>query len=133
MPRMLREAGISVERHDDHYGESTDDEVWIPGVVARGWIILSHNKNIRYTSDQTDLIMNGGGRMFALIMRNLNHAVLAQNFINSIHKVRQYLDGASDPFITKLKRPEQHKFERGKPGIIEDYLRYEDWLRAKEG
>ena len=31
-PRILREAGLTVERHDDHFDENTTDEVWLQEV-----------------------------------------------------------------------------------------------------
>ena len=45
--RRLREAGATVELHDDHFEETTKDSVWTPDVTARGWVILTKDKNIR--------------------------------------------------------------------------------------
>ncbi len=35
--KILREAGIQVERHDDHFEQNTPDEVWLPAVAKQGW------------------------------------------------------------------------------------------------
>jgi hypothetical protein len=37
---MLREAGVPVELHDDHFRQDARDEEWIPVVGARGWVVL---------------------------------------------------------------------------------------------
>jgi predicted nuclease of predicted toxin-antitoxin system len=41
----LREAGRRAEWSRDHFPEGTDDEVWIPKVAERGWVILSKDEN----------------------------------------------------------------------------------------
>ena len=47
-PRILREADLTVERHDDHFRSDTPDEEWLTEVGRRGWIAITHDKRIRY-------------------------------------------------------------------------------------
>lgn len=47
-PAILREAGILVERHADHFDQNEKDEVWLAEVGRRGWVALTHNLRIRY-------------------------------------------------------------------------------------
>lgn len=47
-PARLREAGLQVERHADHFQPATPDEVWLPEVGRRGWVVLTHDERIRY-------------------------------------------------------------------------------------
>lgn len=41
LPGALERAGFVVERHDLHFEPDTPDEVWIPQVAQRGWVIVS--------------------------------------------------------------------------------------------
>ncbi len=56
-PEILREAGLTVHRHGDHFEPETPDEVWLAAVGAHGWIALTHNRRIRYTPNERDAVM----------------------------------------------------------------------------
>lgn len=42
----LRSHGYRVELHDANFRQDTDDTVWIRQVAARGWIVLTCDRNI---------------------------------------------------------------------------------------
>ena len=46
-PDILQDAGLTVERHADHFVHNAPDEEWLAKVSARGWIALTHNQRIR--------------------------------------------------------------------------------------
>lgn len=50
-PTLLRDAGISVEQHDDHFPPLTPDVEWLRVIGERGWIALSYNRDIRYNPE----------------------------------------------------------------------------------
>ncbi len=41
---ILRTVGFDVHLHKDYFKDDEDDNVWIPDVRARGWVILSSGK-----------------------------------------------------------------------------------------
>lgn len=41
VPGLLEEAGLAVERHDDHFPPSTPDPEWLREVGTRRWIALT--------------------------------------------------------------------------------------------
>ena len=47
-PSILRDAGLSVERHADHFAPACPDDVWLGEVARRAWIALTHDTRIRY-------------------------------------------------------------------------------------
>ena len=55
-PRVLRDAGLTVERHDDHFDQNTTDDVWLREVGGRGWIAISRNFRIRYQPNERDAV-----------------------------------------------------------------------------
>jgi hypothetical protein len=40
---ILKTAGLTVERHGDHFAADTPDEAWLAEVGKRGWIALTHD------------------------------------------------------------------------------------------
>lgn len=117
IPTILREAGINVERHDDHFSESTPDEEWLPIVGSRGWIALTHNSRIRYTPLQVETLMRARVRCFVLV-GHAPHSELASNFVACLPKVLRFLGKHADPFLAKVYRS---------PRRVEMWLSYNDW------
>ncbi len=62
VPNALNAAGVRVERHDTHFEPSTPDTEWLREVGRRGWIALSHNRDIRYNTAERDMVMRAGLR-----------------------------------------------------------------------
>ncbi len=60
-PRILREAGLTVEAHRDHFAPNARDEEWLPQVARREWIILSSDQNMLRVPLERDAIMRSGG------------------------------------------------------------------------
>jgi hypothetical protein len=126
IPNALRTAGYTVERHDDHFGARTRDEIWLPDVAQRGWIALSHNKRIRHVKEQRDAAMRGGLALFFLIGKH--HQDLERNLIATVPRIIGFCERNKPPFIAKVFGPPA-KFPVGsRPGIVEMALTKEQWL-----
>jgi uncharacterized protein with PIN domain len=44
----LRQSGVNVEIHDDHFPQDAPDEHWIAEVGEKGWVVLTKDDRIRY-------------------------------------------------------------------------------------
>src|SRR5215470_10679958 len=53
----LTAAQVRFERHDAHFQEGAGDEEWLAKAGRLGWIVLTHNKRIRWNSGQTERLM----------------------------------------------------------------------------
>ena len=51
-PGILRSAGLTVERHLDHFAPDEADEAWLKVIGERGWIALTHDARIRYKPNE---------------------------------------------------------------------------------
>lgn len=40
-PSPLREPGLRVEVHDDHFADAAPDGEWLPAVGERGWVVIA--------------------------------------------------------------------------------------------
>jgi hypothetical protein len=47
-PEVLKQAGLTVERHRDHFKDDAADEEWLAEVGRRNWVAITHNSRIRY-------------------------------------------------------------------------------------
>ncbi|HVT42934.1 MAG TPA: hypothetical protein VMT00_00940 [Thermoanaerobaculia bacterium] len=56
-PDILAAAGLSVERHRDHFGPTCSDEEWLEAIGQRGWIAVTHDKRIRYKPNELAAIV----------------------------------------------------------------------------
>lgn len=130
VPRILRGAGLQVERHDDHFGPTTVDEEWLAKVGHRGWVALTHDKRIRYISRQTEALMDARVRAFLLI-GHVPHQALAENFVATLSRINIFLQRHDGPFIAKVYRPSGDRAVVGAAGRVQMWLTYEDWLEGR--
>ena len=60
VPDAIRNAGLTVELMDDHFDQKARDEVWIPDVASRGWVIVTKDYRIlRRPMEQAALMRSG--------------------------------------------------------------------------
>lgn len=119
-PSILRGAGISVERHVDHFEPAAPDEVWLRGVAGRGWFALSADKGILRKPPERDAVIRHGVGLFVLVGGDSTAAMLARNFVNTFAKIELFISQNQRPFIAKVYRPSPKSLvETGRPGTVE--------------
>ena len=131
-PQILSDAGIRVEKHDDHFPDNnTPDDLWLPVVGRNKWFAISKDKRIRYRQNELDAVMRAGVGLF-LIIGHARQSVLADNFVACIHKINRFVKKQSPPFIAKVYQPPPEQKRRGsrKTGRVELWLSYQDWLNS---
>lgn len=122
LPQILRDAGLTVERHADHFRHDTPDAEWLQEVGRRGWYVLTHNRRIRYTPNELEAVMTHGVGMFVLVGQ-ATHAELAANVVRTANKVDRFIRRHDRPFIAKIYRPSAPLPGREpKPGRVELWL-----------
>jgi hypothetical protein len=133
VPALLREAGISVERHDDHFSATTTDEEWLSEIGRRGWFALTHNRRIRYQPNERDAVMGAGVGLFVLVGK-VPHQELGENFIATVGRVEDFITRNSPPFIAKIYRPPHPMTRKGRrrPGRVVLWLSYEWWRQSRQ-
>jgi hypothetical protein len=122
-PALLRNAGISVERHSDYFADDAKDEDWIAEVGKRRWVVVTHDKRIRYKPNELAAVRGAGVAMF-VVSGKVPHSVLAQNFINTIDRIEAFLLKHKRPFIAKIYLPPsaERSARQGKQGRVERWI-----------
>ena len=95
----LRHAGVEVEVHDDHFPPDARDDVWLPPVGARGWIVLTRDKRIRYRSQERTALLQARVRAFVLSGGNLSAPAMAEAFVKALPAMRRFVARYEAPFI----------------------------------
>jgi hypothetical protein len=119
-PEILKSAGLAIERHADHFTHDTPDEVWLEAIGKRGWIVLTHDRRIRYKPNERDAVMRNGVALLVIVGK-APFPDLARAFVNSLPVVETFLARRRRPFIAKLYRPASAETARRStaPGRVE--------------
>jgi len=103
-PEILRTAGLTVERHLDHFAHDCSDEIWLEQVGQRGWIAISHDGRIRYKPNELAAVMQHRVALLVMI-GHAPYAQLAEAFVATQKRINDFLEQHSAPFIAKVYRP----------------------------
>lgn len=134
-PQVLREAGLNIEKHSDHFDQATPDDLWLPEVARRGWFPITRNFRIRYQPNERDAVMRSGAGLFIVIGPERTHRELAENFVTVINKIDRFLNANRPPFIAKIYRPASELTRRGsrKSGRVELWYSFNEWRERVSG
>lgn len=124
-PNLLLQAGLTVEKHADHFADIAKDEEWLTEVGRRGWYAITHDQRIRYKPNEKAAVMQAGVGLLVLI-GTVPFAELARNFIVTLPKIEQFIEQNARPFIARVYRPTEkvRMINPSHPGQIELWV---DW------
>jgi PIN like domain len=119
-PETLRLAGLTVERHDDHFKNDTPDDEWLEAVGKRGWIALSHDQRIRYKPNERDAVIRHRVALLVIVGK-APFPDLARAFVATLPRIEPFLSRHKPPFIAKVFQPTPAEMvqRRAAPGRIE--------------
>ncbi|HEV7587935.1 MAG TPA: hypothetical protein VGO40_07360 [Longimicrobium sp.] len=131
-PRLLREAGLTVHMHIEHFEADADDVVWAPAIAERGWVGISRDRRITRTALEYDALMFAGGRLFVMTGGGMKTDLLAKNFINTLPKILDTVATTGAPYIAMVYRPSPiESILRGTPGAVKVVLTRDEWNRRR--
>lgn len=103
-PEILRSAGLSVERHADHFPHDCADETWLRDVGRRRWVAVTHDGRIRYKPNELAAVMEHRVALLVMI-GHAPHPQLAQAFVATSERILTFLERHEPPYIAKVYRP----------------------------
>jgi len=110
-PGILRDAGLSVERHTDHFAHDCEDNGWLREVAARDWVALTHDARIRYKPNELAAIVQHKVTLLVVVGK-APYAELARNFVNTLPHVLTFFTAHRPPVIGKVYRPAPGELNR---------------------
>jgi predicted nuclease of predicted toxin-antitoxin system len=101
---LLRDAGVSVEIHDDHFPPDAPDAIWLREAGRRSWIVVTNDRRIRYRPIELAALRASKVRVFAFTQGNLTGPEMADVFLRALPKIRRTLRKIRGPFIASISR-----------------------------
>lgn len=104
LAKLLRDAGISVEIHDDHLEPAAPDEDWIELVAIKGWVALTRDKNIRYRAAEKEAVRYHSAKVIVIRAKNSTARDQAEILIKHRSKIALAIGKHKAPFILGIDR-----------------------------
>ena len=120
----LREAGITIEIHDDHFPQSAQDEDWLPEVGRRGWVVLTKDARIGKRLPERLAVASANIRMFVLASQNLSGQDMIDSFQEAFPKMQQFARDRLSPFIAKVYKNGDVKEWMPREELLEELQRH---------
>jgi hypothetical protein len=111
-PAVLSAAGVTVERHEDHFADNASDEEWLEAIGERGWVAVTHNLRIRYMPNELDAVIRHRVSL-SVVIGKAPLPELAASFVETLPRIEAFLSRQTPPFIAKVYRPSPSEAERG--------------------
>lgn len=103
-PAILKDAGLKVERHADHFAPNAADEEWLRFVGERRWLALTHDGRIRYKPNELAAVVRHRVALF-VVVGDAPYPELARSFVKNATRVESFAAARTPPYIAKVYRP----------------------------
>jgi predicted nuclease of predicted toxin-antitoxin system len=116
----LREAGLTVEIHEDHFPPDAADVDWLPEVGQLGWVVLTKDANIARRTLEKIAVARSNVRLFTLTSQNLASADMIAILVKAIGPMQNFVRNYPAPFIAKIHRDSRLEMWRDRETLLEE-------------
>ena len=100
----LRQSGVQVEVHDDHFPQNALDEDWISEVGKKGWVVLTKDDRIRYRPAALAVYRRNRVRVFVFGSGEMKAQDMADAFVTALPKIYRLALERRGPFFARISR-----------------------------
>jgi PIN like domain len=100
----LKELGLNVERHDDHFSETTIDVDWLAKCGENDWVVISGDKKIKRNSIEKTALLNTGLAAFFFTSNELTEEKRIEIISKGLKRIANILSTHQKPFIARLDK-----------------------------
>jgi len=100
----LRQSGVKVEIHDQHFPQNALDEDWLTEVGRRGWIVLTKDDRIRYRPAELEAYRRNKVRVFIFGSGEMKAQEMADAFVRALPKISRLVRNKPAPFFARISR-----------------------------
>jgi hypothetical protein len=98
----LKNLGLNVERHDDHFNEKTSDVEWLTFCGERNWIVVSSDLNIKKNLLEKHALLASKVASFFFTSAKLTSQQQIQIFAKALRRITNYALHQKRPFIARI-------------------------------
>jgi hypothetical protein len=95
----LRKAGASIEIHDIHFPQKTDDDVWLKFIGRKGWVGLTRDQRIRYNPRAKAAIKENKVILVTLVGKTGSGEQWAERFVKALKEIEEVAARATPPAL----------------------------------
>jgi len=110
----LRGAGAEVVYLEDEHSDDASDETWLEDVGAKGYVVLTKDKQIRLNLTERDALVRANVRAFFLTSGNLTGAEMAEILTTQLSAMTRLARSSPPPFLATVTRSEVRLLEQKK-------------------
>lgn len=100
--KSLREMGVTVEAHDDHFPMDAQDQDWLPKVASWGWIVLTRDKMIGRRNLERLAVATSQASLFVLVIKEAHINKIIEAFTKALPEMIIFVEKNDSPFIAKV-------------------------------
>jgi arsenate reductase-like glutaredoxin family protein len=116
----LREAGVTVEIHDDHFPPDAADVDWLPQVGGWGWVVLTKDANISRRTLEKMAVTRSNVQLFILTAQQLASNDMIAILIKAIVPMQNFVHKHPAPFIAKIHRDSRLEMWRDREALLKE-------------
>jgi PIN like domain len=116
----LRQSGITVEIHDDHFAPNTADVDWLPQVGECGWVVLTKDGNIARRTLEKIAVTRANVKLFILANEQLASNEMIKILIKAIVPMQNFVQKYPAPFIAKIYRDSRLEMWRDREALLKE-------------
>jgi predicted nuclease of predicted toxin-antitoxin system len=102
LAKAMRAEGCSVEIHDDHFAQDTEDIEWLREGGKRGWIFVTKDQNISRNKLEVVRLLESGSPAFVFTAGSVTSRELGRAFAVALPEIKKFLGRFSWPFIATI-------------------------------
>ncbi len=119
----LKEIGLNIEKHDDHFEQNALDIVWLERCGEMNWVVISSDKAIKKNFLEKQALMESNLASFFFTSANLTSEQQIEIIKKGLKRIANFIESNKTPFIARLD----------KEGKVELWINYKgDDLIAKK-
>ena len=104
LAERLRQEGVEVRIHDDHFPQNAKDEEWIAETGKRGWIVLTKDDRLRYRPAALTAYRRHKARVFIFGSGEMKAQEMADAFTKALPKVGRVARTKPAPFFARISK-----------------------------
>jgi hypothetical protein len=100
----LTGSNVKFQCHHQHFSRGTDDDVWLPFVADRAWVVLTKDKRNRYNEFEREAVRRSKVREFYFGRGDFSGPEMAQALMQALPEMRNICRSYNAPVVGSITR-----------------------------